>query len=389
VSRVRALEDRWGAGMVPKRPIELVRGEGARVWDSEGREYIDCMAGVGVANVGHCHPAVVSAIQDQAARLITQYDNTYSAARADLYEELARAVPPGLDRFFLCNSGAEAVEACLKFARATTGRPGVVSFKRGFHGKTFGALSATAVPTYQDPVAPLLEGFVSLRYDDVEAVQTHMADHGATTGAVLVELVQGEGGVHVASSPFVETLRALCDEHGALLIVDEVQTGIGRTGHTFACEHFALRPDLLAAAKGLGAGLPIGVAAFRASIGELPSRVHSSTFGGNPVVCAAAAAVLRILEVERLPERAQAMGARLRRGIESLRLSKVRQVRGLGLMVGVDLKTRAGRFLGPLADRGVLALLAGSTVLRLLPPLVISEEEVDRVVATLGDVLRD
>ena len=384
----KASEDTYGSGLVPKRPLELVRGEGAFVWDAAGTRYLDCVAGVGVANVGHCHPRVVAALREQAGELITCYENAYHPARAALYEALAPTMPGSIDRFFLCNSGTEAVEAALKVARAATGRPGVVSFLKGYHGKTFGALSATGQPAYKKPVEPLLEGFEQLRYDDVEKLEARFAE-GEAPAAVVLELIQGEGGVRPASAEFVAAVRRLCSEHGSLMIADEVQTGVGRTGTTWACQGYDVTPDVLCSAKALGGGVPIGLAAWsHAAVGELPSRVHSSTFGGNPLACRAAAAVLSVLVDEELPERAARLGARFRERVQALELAKVREVRGRGLMLGVDLRERAGRYLRPLMDRGILALLAGPTVLRFLPPLTVPEADLDRVVDALGEVLK-
>jgi acetylornithine/succinyldiaminopimelate/putrescine aminotransferase len=284
-------------------------------------------------------------------------------------------VPDGLDRFFLCNSGTESVEAALKFARVATGRTGVVAMHGAFHGRTFGSLSATARPAYRTPFAPLVPGFTHARFNDLEAVRAAV---GPDTGAVLLELVQGEGGVRPASAEFIAGLRALCDQTGALLIVDEVQTGFGRTGRLFASEHYDLRPDLLCIGKAMAGGFPMGAVAFGESVGTLPPGSHGSTFGGNPLACAAALATLDVMHDEQLVARAAHLGelatAHLQAAFDRPD-SPVRAVRGPGLMIGIELRTRAAGVLTRLLQRGVSALPAGPNVVRLLPPLVIDQTD--------------
>jgi len=382
----KAIEDRHGLGVYAKRPIQLVRGRGARVWDAEGREYIDCVTGVGVALVGHAHPKVVAAIAEQARTLITAYELFYNDARARFLEKLAGALPSGLDRYFLCNSGAEAVEGAMKLARVVTGRPGLVAAMRGYHGKTLGALSATWDRAYRAPVEPLLP---SVRHAPFNNAEKFAAAIDEATAGVLLEVVQGEGGVRPAEPAFLEAVAGRCREAGALLIIDEVQTGCGRTGRFLALEHFGLEPDLVCLAKAVGGGVPIGVVAAGKRVRDLPRRIHSSTFGGNPLACAAAHAALEVIEEEGLVARAGALGKRFRDRILADLPAVIREVRGPGLMIGIELKQKAGRFLEPLAERGVLALLAGNSVLRLLPPLVISEDDLDRVADRVTEVLHD
>lgn len=382
----KTIEDRHGLGVYAKRPIQLVRGRGARVWDADGREYIDCVTGVGVALVGHAHPKVVAAVTEQARTLITAYELFYNDVRARFMEKLAGVLPAGLDRFFLCNSGAEAIEGAIKLARVVTGRPGLVAAMRGYHGKTLGALSATWEKSYRAPVEPLLP---SVRHAPFNQAEKFVAVIDDTTAAVLLEIIQGEGGVRPAEPSFLQAVAARCREVGALLIVDEVQTGCGRTGRFLALEHFGLEPDLVCLAKALGGGVPIGVVVAGHRVRDLPPRIHSSTFGGNPLACAAAHAVLEVIEEEGLAARAAALGERFRDRMQHDAPAVIRQVRGRGLMIGIELKRKAGRVLAPLAERGVLALLAGNSVLRLLPPLVISEEELDRVADRVIEVLHD
>jgi [amino-group carrier protein]-gamma-(L-lysyl/L-ornithyl)-L-glutamate aminotransferase len=380
-----ALEDRHTSGLNVKRPIALVRGQGALVWDANGREYIDCMTGHGVASLGHCHPAVTAAIQQQAAVLVACGEAVYNDQRAALMAELTDHTPGDLRRVFLCNSGTEAIEAAIKFARLLTGRTDVIATMRGFHGRTMGALSATWNAKYRDPFLPLLPGFGHVPYNNLDAASAAVTDR---TAAVIVEVIQGEGGVHPADEAYLLGLRALCTERRLLLIVDEVQTGLGRTGRWFACEHSGLVPDLLCLGKALGGGVPMGAVIWRESLGCLPAGVHGSTFGGNPLACAASRAVLRVMDEEDLAGRAARLGDKLLRDLHTIKSPLVREVRGRGLMVGIDLRQRAGQALRSLMEEGVLALPAGATVVRLLPPLTIEEAQLDRVTRTLAGVLK-
>lgn len=379
-----ALEDRHTSGCYQKRPIAIVRGKGAHLWDADGKEYIDCVGGHGVANVGHCHPRVVAAIREQAERLITCTESFYNDRRAELQAELARIVPPRLERVFLCNSGTEAVEGAIKLARLATGRVGILAAKNGFHGRTLGALSATWRSEYRQPFEPLLSGFAHAPYNDLAAMEEALDERVA---AVILEVVQGEGGVIVGDGDYLRGVQRLCRERGALFIVDEVQTGFGRTGRMFACEHHGLEPDLLCLAKAIAGGIPMGAVLLGSRVGELPSRVHGATFGGNPLACAAALAAIRTIEEEALPQRAAELGAYFLSRLRDLDSPLVREVRGLGLMVAIELKRRAQPYLAALMERRVLALSAGPIVMRFLPPLVISAEDVDAVVERVAEVL--
>jgi len=367
-----ALESRYTSGLYPKRELALVRGQGARVWDEQGREYIDCMSGHGVAIVGHCNPAVVEAICRQAGTLITCAEVFYNDARARLLERLISIAPQGLERAFLCNSGAEAIEAAFKLARLSTGRPGIVAMMRSFHGRTFGALSATWEPEYRDPFLPLVPGFSHVPYNKLDALHQAVDEN---TAAVVVEVVQGEGGVNPGIGEYLQGVRRVCDEKGALLIVDEVQTGFGRTGKLFACQHYDLRPDLLCLAKGIAGGVPMGAVLFGAKVTNIKPGVHGSTFGGNPLACAAALAAIDYIIAHDLPAQAARKGAWALERLGRIQSPLIRQVRGLGLMIGIELRQRVTPYLRALMEERVLALPAGKTVLRLLPPLVISDED--------------
>jgi acetylornithine/LysW-gamma-L-lysine aminotransferase len=365
------------SGLYQKRDLALVRGDGALVWDDAGHQYIDCVGGQGSGNLGHANAAVADALARQARTLSFCTELFYNDRRAELYDRLARILPRSLDRIFLCNSGTEAVEGALKFARLATKRTKVVATMRGFHGKTMGALSATWGPEYRELFGPLLEGFSHIPFNKVEALDGAITPE---TSAFIVELVQGEGGVRPATGEFVAEAARLCRERGVILIVDEVQTGFGRTGTMFAIEQFGIVPDVLCLAKSIAGGVPMGAIAFSRTLGELPKRSHSSTFGGNPLACAAAVATIDEHLRLGLAAAAAARGKQLHDGLVSIESPKVREVRGLGLIQGIELKENAGPTLKSLQDHGVLALGAGPTVVRYLPPLVITATQVDAVI---------
>jgi LysW-gamma-L-lysine/LysW-L-ornithine aminotransferase len=380
-----AVERSLTSGVYPKRDVVIVRGQGARLWDMEGREYIDCAAGQGVANLGHCHPRIVEAIARQSQTLITCPEIFYNDRRAELLAKLKELLPVGLDRLFLCNSGTEAVEAAIKFARLSTGRPAVVAAMRGFHGRTFGSLSATWERNYREPFEPLVPEFSHVPFDNLQAMESAV---GEKTAAVIIEIVQGEGGVRPGSTDYFQGLRRLCDERGALLIIDEVQTGFGRTGKWFAFNHHDVVPDLLCLGKAIAGGLPMGAVAIGSRVACLPASSHGSTFGGNPLACAAAAAAIDAYEQEELIERSALIGNYLLDHLRELDSPLIREIRGVGLMAGIELKIRVTPILQSLMEMNVLALPAGPTVLRLLPPLVIGYEEIDAVIEAIRNALK-
>jgi acetylornithine/LysW-gamma-L-lysine aminotransferase len=379
-------EERHTSGLYQKRPLVIVRGEGATLWDEDGRSYIDCVGGQGMANLGHGNRAVADAIAEQARTLASCTELFYNDRRAELYDVLASILPPELDRFFLCNSGAEAVEGALKFARMATKRPRVVATMRGFHGKTMGALAATWGPEYREALGGdgLFPGSAHIPFNKTEALAAAIT---AETAAFIVELVQGEGGVRPATREFIAEAARLCRERGALLVIDEVQTGFGRTGTMFALEQYGVVPDILCLAKAIAGGVPMGAIAFSRAVGELPKRSHSTTFGGNPLACAAAIAAIGEMRRLDVVRNARERGAQLREGLSAIRSDKVREVRGLGLLFGIELKENAGPTIKALQDEGVLTLGAGPTVVRYLPPLVITADQVDRVIAATAKVL--
>ena len=378
------LEDRHASGGVGRRPFVIVRAEGVRLWDEAGHEYLDCSAAHGWANVGHSHPLVTRAIQEQAARLVAWTESSYNEQRALWMRDLAAVTPGDLNRIHPCNSGTEAIEGAIKAARFFTKRPRIIAAQRAFHGRTFAALTATWNKDYREPFEPLLPGFSHVPYNDLAAMDEAIDDQ---TAAVLLEVVQGEGGVYPGDPDYFAGVRRLCDERGALLIFDEIQTGFGRTGKMFAAEYLSILPDIMALGKGLGGGIPMGATVWSDRLGTLASGTHSSTFGGNPLACAASRAVLQVMHEEGLPARAAHLGAWLIGELRAIPSPQVREVRGLGLMIGVQLRGRVTPLLKALAEAGIWALPAGPTVLRLLPPLVISEADLETVVEKLKRAL--
>lgn len=381
---IQELESQYTSGLYTKRPLAIVRGEGARLWDSDGHEYIDCVGGQGAGNLGHGNAAVADAIAAQARALIACPEMFYNDRRAQLMEKLVSLAPPGLQRVYLCNSGTEAVEAAFKFAWLKTGRRAVVAAMRGFHGRTMGALSATWEKKYREPFEPLVSGFRHIAYNDLAALDAAVTGQ---TAAVILEVVQGEGGVRPGTPDFLLGAQRLCRERGVMLIIDEVQTGFGRTGAMFACQHYDLQPDLLCLAKSIAGGVPMGAVLFGERIGQLPAQVHGSTFGGNPLACAASLAAIGYLESHQLADRAAELGAWFIERLKRIQSPLLREVRGLGLMVGIELKQKVTPYLQALMAEGVLALPAGLTVMRFLPPLVISQDDLARAADAVEHVL--
>lgn len=380
-----ALEDATSSGAYVKRDVQIVRGYGARLEDATGRSYIDCVGGQGAANLGHAHPAIVAAVQQQAAELIVCPELFHNPVRAQYQAALCEAAD--MPRVFLCNSGAEAVEGALKVARAATGRTGIVAALRAFHGRTFGALSTTWNRHYRAPFEPLLPGVTHAPFNNIAQL---VAALDQNTAAVILEVVQSEGGVHPAEDGYLRAVQDACHANGSLLIVDEIQTGFGRTGWLFAYQRDGIQPDIVCLAKSIAGGVPMGAVLLGARVATLPPGSHGSTFGGNPLACAAGLAALDVLQHSALIDQARVRGeavlAHLR---ENLPAAAVREVRGRGLLIGIELRGKVAPVLRELQARGVLALPAGATVLRLLPPLVISDEDLWQVVEAVVEVLSD
>ncbi len=391
MSNFYEIETKHGAGVYTKQNFAIVRGKGASLWDSDGNEYIDCSSGHGVANLGHAHPKVAAAVAEQAAKLVTLFETFPNDQRAALMEKLTALTTstgsvqgPGLERVFFCNSGTESIEAAVKFARLSTGRSGIIAAMRGFHGRTLGALSATWNKKYREAFEPLVPEYSHVPYNNIGALEKALSD---TTAAVLLEVVQGEGGVYPADPGYLESARELCAERGALLVIDEVQTGFGRTGRMFAYQRYDIMPDILCVAKSLAGGIPMGAVLLGPAVKNLGPGLHGSTFGGNPLSCAAAVAALTAIQEENLPQQAAEKGEYLKEKIRALNLPLVREARGLGLMVGIELKQKAAPYIKALQEKRIIALNAGLTTIRLLPPLVITYQQLDTVVAALAEVL--
>ncbi len=372
----------FGEGGHPRPTI--VRGDGASLWDDRGRRFVDLGATHGVGNLGASPPAVVRAIQEQAARLIHLGSGYASPVRTEFLEKLLGLLPPSFGRVFLANSGTEAVEAAIKIARSSTGRPKVVAAMRGFHGRTLGALSATWRRELREPFLPLVPEFVHVPFNDPAALDAAVDER---TALVLLEPVQGEGGVHVATAEYLRAARAAADRSGAVLTFDEVQTGLGRTGRLFAFEHARVVPDVLVLSKSLAGGVPIGATVTTPEIESRFRGSHHSTFGGNPLACAAGLAALDLVVRERLAERAEKLGRVAFDRFRSLPPERVREVRGLGLMIGIELREKVAPVLAALEANGFLAIPAGATVLRLLPPLVIDAADWDRGLAAISEAI--
>jgi len=362
-----------------RQDVLLVRGSGCRVWDSDGREYLDFVAGIAVNNVGHCHPKVVGAVKTQAERLIHTSNLYYTENQVRLAEELKGLT--GMGRVYFCNSGAESVEAALKLTRRATGRSKIVAAERAFHGRTLGALGTTYKAAYREPFRPLSEA-AFVPYNDVEALKSAAT---SDTGAVILEPVQGEAGVYVAESDYLRAAREICDDRNALLIFDEVQTGFGRTGEWFGKDHFSVKPDIMTLAKAMAGGLPIGVMLAAGDAAEaLTKGDHGSTFAGGPLICAAALAVIDVIKEEKLVARSRENGAYLKSELAKL---GPQQVRGLGLMVGIDLDADCKSLVEKALAQGVLINSTGEHTLRLIPPLVVDKKEIDQVVSVIGQSL--
>lgn len=389
-SEIMRIEDSFLAQVYQKFPVCLTSGRGAVLYDVNGREYIDCMGGYGVSIVGHCHPRVVKAINEQSERLLSCHGSFYNDKRAELLEKLVKITPEGLNSVFLSNSGAESVECALKIAAKYTGRKEVVSMVRGYHGKTLGALSATWNPKYRES----FKGFISPNFKFVPFGKTDKIEEAVSddTAAVIVEPIQGESGVYVAPDGFLEYLREICDHNGIVLIFDEVQTGFGRTGKMWACQHWDVAPDVMCVAKSMAAGIPMGATIAREDIMKsLGVGEHSATFGGNPVACAAASAVIDVILGEGLVERARQLGGFFGNALLGIqdRHKIVREVRGLGLMIGLQSRFDVYNILMKALERGIILLYSGRNILRFLPPLVISKAQLSKVADRLEDILTE
>ena len=387
---VIALFDRYVVPNYRRYPVCLVRGEGSWIWDAEGNRYLDFFPGWGCNMIGHCPPRVVEAVREQVGQLIHVPNTWYMEAQGRFAQALSERSFGG--KAFFCNSGAEANEAAIKLARAhghAAGRTKIITAEGGFHGRTYAALTATAQPKYHAGFEPMVPGFEYVPFDDLDAVAAKV---DGKTAAVMVEPIQGEGGVNVPSRGYLAGLREICDRHGALLILDEVQTGLGRTGTWFAYQHSGIVPDILTCAKALAGGVAAGVLLAKAEVAQtLQPGMHASTFGGNPIACRAGLATVETIEEEGLLERGPAVGERFRGHFEAMRADRpglIRDIRIQGVMIGVELSTDAAPVVAECLKRRLLVNSTHGTVIRLLPALNIADKQIDEGCAILAEALR-
>jgi len=382
-----SLENNFMANVYSKKPVVITKGLGALVWDINGKEYIDCTGSYGVALIGHSNPKVVAAICEQASKLISCHASLYNDKRSEFLQKMVNIAPEGLNKAFLSNSGAEAIECALKLARKYTGKPEIIALMGGYHGKTMGALSVTWEKKYREPFLPLIPEIKHVPPDNLEKLCDAISNK---TAAVIIEPIRGEGGIRLLPDGYLSGLRKLCTEKGVLLIMDEVQTGFGRTGKTFACQHSGVVPDILCLAKPVAGGLPIGVTIAKEHImGSFKGGEHTTTFSGSPLVCAAGCAAIDVLFNEKLIEKATVNGKYFKEKLEELKTkhSLVKEVRGIGLMLGIELKCEVLNVILKAMAKGLLVLNAGRTVVRFLPPLIITREQIDKTIAILDTIL--
>jgi len=380
-------EDQYLGNLYQRFPVTIEKGLGSHVWDTDNNEYIDCMGGYGVALVGHRNERVVNAIKSQIDKVITVHSSFYNKTREEFLQTLIGAAPSGLSQVHLNNSGAESIEAAIKFARKFTGKKKMVAMKGSYHGKSMGALSLTFNPKYREPFQPLVEEVSFSPYGDVDALQ-NVVDKD--TAFVILEPIQGESGIHVPPEGFLQEVRKICDENDSLLIFDEIQSGLGRTGSMWASEHWKTVPDIMCLAKGIAGGVPMGVTLVSPDIlAVMKKGEHSSTFGGNPLACAAGTATLHALTQDGLIENAKSIGEKFSNGLKELKSKHpiIREVRGKGLMIGIELKFEVKDILMEGIKNGLLLLYSGRNILRLLPPLVISEEDTVKTLQILDKLL--
>lgn len=377
-----------------RQPVTFAKGDGCWLWDTDGNKYLDAVSGIAVCNLGHAHPAVTAALCEQAGTLV-HTSNLYGIANQQLLADRLTAIA-GMDRAFFCNSGAEANEAAIKLARLYGHKkeidsPTIIVMENSFHGRTLATLSATGNRKVQAGFEPLVSGFLRVPYNDLEAVET-VAKNNPSVVAVLVEPLQGEGGVNVPQDKYLSALRVICDKHGWLLMLDEIQTGMGRSGRMFAYQHEEFAPDVMTVAKGLGNGMPIGACLARGEAAELfqPGN-HGTTFGGNPLACSAALAVIDTLEKESLVQRAEELGLRLLTAFE-LALGEqeyVNDIRGMGLLIGIELDRPCAELVSMALARGLLINVTAGNTIRLLPPLVMSDEDADMLVHEITELVTE
>ena len=380
-------EDQYLGNLYQRFPVTIEKGLGSHVWDTDNKEYIDCMGGYGVALGGHRNERVVNAIKTQLDKIITVHSSLYSKTREEFLENLMKIAPKGLSQVHLNNSGAESIEAAIKFARKFTGKKGMIAMNGSYHGKSLGALSLTFNPKYRKSFQPLVDKVSFSPYGDIDKLQNTIDND---TAFIILEPIQGESGIHVPPNGFLQKVRKICDENEILLIFDEIQSGLGRTGRMWASEHWETSPDILCLAKGIAGGVPMGATLVRPDILSVMNKgEHSSTFGGNPLSCSAGTATIQALTQDGLINNAEKMGQKFRQGLDTLKSnhSIIREIRGKGLMIGIELKFEVKDILLEGIKKGVLLLYSGRNILRLLPPLVITDDDVIKSLEILDELL--
>ncbi|MDQ4074422.1 MAG: aspartate aminotransferase family protein [Thermoproteota archaeon] len=374
---IDTVEEKYVGNLYQRFPVNIIKGKGSKVWDINGNEYIDCMGGYGVAIVGHCNDRVVSAIKNQSDKLITCHMSVYNNTRLEFLSKLFSIVPRDLDKVFFTNSGAESVEAAIKFARKYTNKKGVISLTGAYHGKTFGALSVTYNEKYRKSFLPLLDGMYFVSYSELDKIEDLIKDQDKEIGSVIIEPIQGETGIIIPPKGFLQRVRKICDNYNKVLIFDEIQSGLGRTGKMWAGQHWNTVPDIMCLAKGIAGGVPMGLTLTRSEIlDNIKIGEHSSTFAGNPLACAAGSATIDSIVEDKLVENSAKIGIIYKNGLLELkeRHKLIRDVRGLGMMIGIEMRFDIKDILFDGLHNGILLLYSGRNILRMLPPLVMDED---------------
>ena len=384
-------EETFAGNIYQRFPVNVSKGKGCFLWDVEGKEYIDCMGGYGVALVGHCNDRVVTAIKSQAEQLITCHMSLYNNARLEFLNKLFTITPRKLNRVFFSNSGTESVEAAIKFSRKYTNKNGIIALNGAYHGKTFGALSVTYNEKYRKSFLPLLDGVKFCSYYELQKIEELVANPGNNIGAIIAEPIQGETGIIVPPVDFLKKLRNICDNHNLVLIFDEIQSGLGRTGKMWAAQHWDVEPDIMCLAKGIAGGVPMGLTLTRSEIlDSIKVGEHSSTFAGNPLACAAGSATIDSLVGDKLVENSEKIGMLFKEGLLDLKDGHkiIREVRGIGMMIGIEMKFDIKDVLFDGIKNGILILYSGRNILRLLPPLVMDEDICKKAINLIGKLIQ-
>ncbi len=383
-------EEHFVGNIYQRFPVNIAKGKGCVLWDNNGKEYVDCMGGYGVALVGHCNDRVVNAIKKQAEQLITCHMSLYNDSRLEFLNKLFTISPQNLNKVFFSNSGTESVEAAIKFSRKYTNKKGIIALNGAYHGKTFGALSVTYNEKYRKSFIPLLDGVIFISYSDIDKLDDIAKNPNNDIGTIIVEPIQGETGIIVPPEGFLKKLRSICDEYNLVLIFDEIQSGLGRTGKMWAGQHWGVEPDIMCLAKGIAGGVPMGLTLARSEILDcIKVGEHSSTFAGNALACAAGSATIDSLVDDKLVENSKRMGTIFKEGLLDLKDTHkiIRDVRGFGMMLGIEMKFDIKDILFDGIKNGILLLYSGKNILRLLPPLVMDEDTSKKSINLIDKVI--